>query len=673
MNGIVLLKEDLLYVRPFGDYIFRANPGEEHKLKLLVTKYGQPLDGAAVRLYPSDVTDFNPPDGVTIPNNGAKTEGDGISTLILKAHNVGQPRKKHDLDGQVYKYSYRVNLNTDTDDDVIEPSSPPPHEQELTPINVVAIHVYSNVYYKQPYTWLTDVKPIFQQFAQLYPIMKEVLDMSRYRDVKRYAKKIHHVLSLSVHHPSHMPITRDLSKAKREMILEWLENGCLYNKDGEEPPVDKQPKCAQKTTQKELQLLDKERPPPLPESCTKGIKVETFPLDKYSASVANYSTPRLMNIRWNTKDDADQNTTEEHHHWDCMNADWLQMSFMKHHNTIEDLHCLLQTAIRLEFSTIPPYLTALFSIIDGCNREAERLIRSVVMQEMLHMAQAANLLIATGGNPVINSHGFVPKYPGKLPGGVLPGLTVHLRRATKNHIHRNFMAIEYPSKTHVALPRPEVHRNTIGEFYTFIRKMMHKLHREYKHTGKDLFCKDKCVTNQVRWPTAEQDAYGGTLYTVTDLDSADEAIQEIMEQGEGVGPFDPSDGGREPAHYYKFEEIVCGRKLIKTQNGRYDFVGEEIELDDTGVYPMRNNPSIKSLQPGANAYHFSKVFSEVYRQLLNRIHQTFNGNPDGFNDSVSIMWSLKMYAKKLMRMPVDGCQPEDGCPTVGPSWELDIE
>ena len=449
-----------------------------------------------------------------------------------------------------------------------------------------------------------------------------------------------------------MPVTRDLSKAKREMILEWL-NGNVYDKDkeGEKPPdLD----CVHKCAQNFVLMSDKELnidPPKLPESCNHSIVQLTYPVDTLSASVA-------------------MDTQEKQN---CMDVDFAKMS-SKVSYTIEDLHCLLQTAIRLEFSTIPPYLTALFSIIDGCNREAAKLIRSVVMQEMLHMAQAANLLIATGGNPVINSHGFVPKYPGKLPGGVLPGLTVHLRRATKNHIHRNFMAIEYPSKTHVALPHPEVHSNTIGEFYTFIRKMMHKLHREYKHTGKDLFCKDKCATNQVRWPTAERDAYGGTLYTVTDLDSADEAIQEIMDQGEGVGPFDPSDGGREPAHYYKFEEIVCGHKLIKTENGSYDFVGEEIELDDTGVYPMRNNPSIKCLQPGTNAYHFSKVFSEVYRQLLNRIHQTFNGNPDGFNDSVSIMWSLKMYAKKLMRMPVDGCRPEDGgCPTVGPSWELDIE
>jgi len=116
VHGTVLLKEESLYIRPLREYIFRANPGEEHALKLLVTKYGQPLRGAPVRLYPlKDFRESAPPDGVTVPNNGSETDRDGISTLVLKAHNVGQPRKN--IDGQVYRYSYGVNH---TDDDVTD-------------------------------------------------------------------------------------------------------------------------------------------------------------------------------------------------------------------------------------------------------------------------------------------------------------------------------------------------------------------------------------------------------------------------------------------------------------------------------------------------------------------------------------------------------------------------
>jgi len=104
-----------------------------------------------------------------------------------------------------------------------------------------------------------------------------------------------------------------------------------------------------------------------------------------------------------------------------MDVDW-QRLLLKGNLAIEDLRCMLQTAIRLEFSTLPPYLTAFFSIREGCNVEVQDLIRSVVLQEMLHMAQAANLLIALGGRPIINSRCFAPVYPGPLPGGVMPGL-----------------------------------------------------------------------------------------------------------------------------------------------------------------------------------------------------------------------------------------------------------
>jgi len=34
---------------------------------------------------------------------------------------------------------------------------------------------------------------------------------------------------------------------------------------------------------------------------------------------------------------------------------------------------------------------------------------------MLHMSIAANILIASGGRPMINTRAFIPNYPGPLP------------------------------------------------------------------------------------------------------------------------------------------------------------------------------------------------------------------------------------------------------------------
>src|SRR5690606_2357790 len=85
---------------------------------------------------------------------------------------------------------------------------------------------------------------------------------------------------------------------------------------------------------------------------------------------------------------------------------------------LEDLYPMLQNAIELEHSTIPPYLTALFSIRPGTSTEARKIVHSIVIEEMMHMTIAANILNAIGGKPQINNPRFVPVYPGPLPMGI---------------------------------------------------------------------------------------------------------------------------------------------------------------------------------------------------------------------------------------------------------------
>ena len=80
-------------------------------------------------------------------------------------------------------------------------------------------------------------------------------------------------------------------------------------------------------------------------------------------------------------------------------------------NDLAKLQSLLQTAIEVEHSTIPAYLCALYSIKDGTNQAAAQIIKSVVLEEMLHMILAANVLNAIGGHPSINHQEFVPNYP----------------------------------------------------------------------------------------------------------------------------------------------------------------------------------------------------------------------------------------------------------------------
>ena len=61
-------------------------------------------------------------------------------------------------------------------------------------------------------------------------------------------------------------------------------------------------------------------------------------------------------------------------------------------STVESLRTHLQWAIELEHATLAPYLSALYSIKDGTNVESAEVIKSVFIEEMLHMALAANII-----------------------------------------------------------------------------------------------------------------------------------------------------------------------------------------------------------------------------------------------------------------------------------------
>jgi hypothetical protein len=69
----------------------------------------------------------------------------------------------------------------------------------------------------------------------------------------------------------------------------------------------------------------------------------------------------------------------------------------------------------LEHFTVPPHLCALYSIKNETRPEA-RIIRTVAIEEMLHMIMAANILNDIGGDePKIHSKEVLPHYPSPMP------------------------------------------------------------------------------------------------------------------------------------------------------------------------------------------------------------------------------------------------------------------
>jgi hypothetical protein len=131
----------------------------------------------------------------------------------------------------------------------------------------------------------------------------------------------------------------------------------------------------------------------------------------------------------------------------------------------------LQTAIQLELSTLPPYLTAMWSVRDQ-DSDIATAIDSIVRQEMLHMGLACNVmnsLKTPGGgakvSPKIADSTVVPIYPGHLPGNVVPDLIVPLERLSKTLVHDTFMVIEKPEFAPLTFAKNGQPYPTIGAFY----------------------------------------------------------------------------------------------------------------------------------------------------------------------------------------------------------------
>jgi hypothetical protein len=327
------------------------------------------------------------------------------------------------------------------------------------------------------------------------------------------------------------------------------------------------------------------------------------------------------------------------------------------------LQAHLQDALKIEHATIPPYLTAWLSIHEGTNLEASEIIRSVLLEEMLHLTLVANLLNSIGGQPRLTDPGFVLAYPAKLP---------HTAAAFKVSIEKfapaaidTFLKIERPEKRG-APPQPD-HYTTLGQFYKSIRLQFAELRRRYKNNEGDVF------TGRRDRQVAPSHYYGsGRIVEVVDFATADAALSEIIEQGEGsersIYDRDPSitgGTGREPAHYFRFMEIKKAHVYRGGRQGRRGKPhGAAFPVDFTAVYPIRSNTRLTDYPAGSPVREALEAFADTYGDLLASLEEAFNGNPGRLQHAVGTMFTLKYQAQALMRTP-------SGKPglTVGPTFE----
>lgn len=329
--------------------------------------------------------------------------------------------------------------------------------------------------------------------------------------------------------------------------------------------------------------------------------------------------------------------------------------------TKEDLQYHLQRAIEIEHMTVPPYLCALYSIVDGKNEEAVRILRSVVMEEMLHMTLAANILNAIGGHPSLNHREFVPRYPAPMPMSD-DAFEVRLLKFSEEAL-TIFLDIEH--RVPSSAPPESDHAQSIGQYYEAIKQALIDLTKELG--DKKMFTGDRAL----QIPAEYYYGGGGGVVDVTGLEEAVKAIDIIVDQGEGMphsifdGDFESLGEPREVAHWFRFNQLkercyyAPGDKLKKRPSG------PSLRVSWTDVYDMCPDPTSSNYPKGSELRRQSDAFNADYQGLLDALHRAFNGHPDELTAAVGRMFELKYSAIALMKISVPGKKCH-----AGPSFEF---
>jgi hypothetical protein len=329
----------------------------------------------------------------------------------------------------------------------------------------------------------------------------------------------------------------------------------------------------------------------------------------------------------------------------------------------------LRTAAQLELTTIPLYLYGMYSIkeeamgklIPGSKQKGLTFfnaIRSVAIEEMLHLALVCNLISSTipkafgsycfANNPKGDDSLF-PTFPCDMPNRK-DRLTLNLAPATKTQISKVYMGIELPEEKNRGAIEGfsrdtdgNLIFNTIGQFYKAIRHAYTKFN---DHLTIPILDDGKIVQQYPGTSHYEKEHYftvkgndkdAGGIIPVKELKDAHEAIDTIIEQGEGATKEEEHvRHTKELAHFFKFRDMAKGDS---TKGILYDF---------------ETNPKTENYPEKVQA--LSNLFNAAWRSCLRLLDEIIrNGKGDTkepsnfnllFNDMNLMMTPVAMLLRK---------------------------
>jgi Jacalin-like lectin domain len=205
-----------IYVRKFG----RTEGTDGLKISLATLSPEQAAKYTLDTLGTSGTNGINanntstPPGKLLIPSNPVAVTG-GKATVTITGTDPSNPRGY--VDGQVYFTTYTF--------------SPTVTDYNQDPNDLISVQIYQQTPITGTPTWLNGIGDILRQYGMLYPIMGS-FQLWTYEGLIANREKIQRVFNMDISQPLHMPVTRDLSTIKNNLILNWFNTGMPYGPIG---------------------------------------------------------------------------------------------------------------------------------------------------------------------------------------------------------------------------------------------------------------------------------------------------------------------------------------------------------------------------------------------------------------------------------------------------------
>jgi CDGSH-type Zn-finger protein/truncated hemoglobin YjbI len=350
----------------------------------------------------------------------------------------------------------------------------------------------------------------------------------------------------------------------------------------------------------------------------------------------------------------------------------------------EALYYMLCEAAELEHGIMCQYLYAVFSLKqsqdEGLTAEEAKAVQGwrtrishVAAQEMLHLALVQNLLSAIGGAPHLSRPNF-PHPATHYPAGVHLALLPFGEAAL-----RHFMFLERPEGMDIndaegmaafgraapamqageIVPRSQDFK-TVGHLYRSIEAgiahLAEKLGERWLFVGPP---RAQATQEYFGWPE---------LIAVTDAASAQEAIDEILEQGEGPR------GNWKDAHFGQFVDILDEYLQLREANPAFDPVRPVVTVN---VRPSERDTGVPLVTDQLTS-QVMDLFNVSYEVLLVMLQRFFAHTEETdaqlkalADASVNLMYrAIRPLGDLVTTLPAG---PDYPGRTAGPSFELFYE